>query len=281
MRAVHRLDGTEIIPYGYDYFSTAVVNNAQYILAERDGYEYVFSLLDGSLIYEENTPDPEYDYVQYFMKDCMIIQHREVVVTAENGGWPIYGYYSQLYHYDGTPFGEKYRNIYPLNDVYRTMAAKDANAEMLFHATTQNGVEAVINQAGEVIFEVPDNGWVTVLNEDRIIKNDYDTNIASLCDGQGNSLTEKDYSYMHTMYMEDATGAYIGANLLNASYTIAGKTMYDLLDFDGNVLVERAKNIQTLSPDRFWVEKGFYQGLMDRDGNWLYKQSVFDSAVDE
>ena len=50
---------------------------------------------------------------------------------------------------------------------------------------------------------------------------------------------------------------------------------------NGNILIEKAKNIAVMSEDRFWVEKGFSQGLMDDQGNWLFQQSLFDSAVDE
>ena len=281
IRGLQRLDGTEIVPYGYEYFSSGVVQDAPYVIANRDNIESVLSLEDGHVIYQESGENAEYDYIQYFLKDCMVIQKREVVATAEQGGWPIYAYYSQLYNYDGEPIGEKYRSMYPCTEAYRIALAHDGKAEMLFNATTQNGVEVIINQAGEVLYQIPENGWLTVINDKRVIINDYDTNVAALCDESGNPLTEKAYEYMHTFYMESTSGEYICTNLINANYMLAGKVVYDLLDLDGNVVIERAKSIQTLSEDRFWVEKGFYQGMMDREGNWLYKQSVFDSAADE
>ena len=64
-------------------------------------------------------------------------------------------------------------------------------------------------------------------------------------------------------------------------YRYGGSELCDLLDLNGNILIEKAKNIAVLSEDRFWVEKGFSQGLMDDQGNWLFQQSLFDSAVDE
>ena len=132
-----------------------------------------------------------------------------------------------------------------------------------------------------MLYKIPDNGWISVVRNDRIIESFYDVNTAALYDADGNLLTEKPYTYIYTMYLEDASGDYINSNLINASYELAGKTIYDVLDLDGNILLERVKNVQALSEDRFWVEKGFYQGLMDREGNWIYKESVFDSAVDE
>ena len=281
VRGLQRLDGTELVPYGYDYFNFSVVNDAPYIVASKNSIESVISLEDGTVVYREDSDNPEYDYIQYFLKDCMVIQKREVVATAENGGWPIYAYFSQLYAYDGTPIGERYRSLYPCTEANSAALAKDGEAEMLFYATKTNGEEVIINQAGEVIYKIPDNGWISVLRNDRIIESFYNTNTAALYDAEGNQLTEKPYTYIYTMYVESASGDYINSSLLNASYELAGKTIYDVLDMDGTILLERVKGVQVLSEDRFWVEKGFYQGLMDREGNWIYKESVFDSAVDE
>ena len=278
---LQQLDGTEIVPYAYDYFSFSVVNDAPYVVASKNSIECVISLADGTVVYQENSENPEYDYIQYFLNDCMIIQKREVVATAENGDWPIYSYFSQLYKYDGTPIGEKYRSLYPCTEANRIALAENSQAELLFNATKTNGEEVIINQAGEVLYKIPDNGWISVVRNDRIIESFYDVNTAALYDADGNLLTEKPYTYIYTMYLEDASGEYIDSKMINASYALAGTTIYDVLDLDGNILIERAKNVQALSEDRFWVEKGFYQGLMDREGNWIYKESVFDSAVDE
>ena len=281
VRGLQQLDGTEIVPYGYDYFSFSVVNDAPYIVASKNDIECVLSLADGSIVYQETGEYPEYDYIQYFLKDCMVIQKREVVATAETGGWPIYAYSSHLYRYDGTPIGEQYRSLYPCTEANRAALAEHDEAEMLFNATKTNGEEVIINQAGEVLYQIPENGWISVIRNDRIIESFYDTNTAALCDVDGNKLTEKPYTYIYTMYVESASGDYIDSGLINGSYELAGKTIYDVLDLDGNILLERVKGVQVLSEDRFWVEKGFYQGLMDRKGNWIYKESVFDSAVDE
>lgn len=69
--------------------------------------------------------------------------------------------------------------------------------------------------------------------------------------------------------------------LVTGRYAYGNSQLSDLLDLDGNILVEQAKYICPLSLNRFWVEKGFTQGLMDESGRWLYQQSLFDSAIDE
>ena len=122
---------------------------------------------------------------------------------------------------------------------------------------------------------------MTLLSDNRLIIHESDENRSYLCDMDGNQINEKEYEYMNTMYLESTDGMYTQSRLINASYTISGTSLCDLLDIDGNILIERAKSIMAISADRFWVEKGFSQGMMDAKGNWIYEQSVFASAVDE
>ncbi|MBQ3205882.1 MAG: DUF5046 domain-containing protein, partial [Peptococcaceae bacterium] len=168
----------------------------------------------------------------------------------------------------------------PQMGLYNMALSEGKEAEMLFSATTMDGTDLIINADEEVLFTLED-GWMTLLSEDRMIIHDNNGNGAYLCDMAGNQINEKAYEYMNMMYMESADGIYGQSRLINASYTLAGKNLCDLVDMDGNILIERAKNIQALSPDRFWVEKGFSQGLMDAKGNWIYEESVFRSAADE
>ena len=119
------------------------------------------------------------------------------------------------------------------------------------------------------------------MNENRFILHDNENDSNYLCDINGNRIGEKEYQYMHELYFESGNGNVTKSGLIMANYQLAGKNLYDLIDYDGNVILERCKNIQGLSENRFWVEKGFSQGLMDRDGNWIYEQSVFASAAEE
>ena len=51
--------------------------------------------------------------------------------------------------------------------------------------------------------------------------------------------------------------------------------LYDLLDLDGNVILEGCNSISFADDGRAVVKKGFSQGMMDFEGNWLYKRSIF------
>ena len=109
-----------------------------------------------------------------------------------------------------------------------------------------------------------------------------DSDTAFLQDLQGNVKNEKNYEDIYAEYaVSGSDGIAQRLPLVTGYYTHGYLQLYDLLDLDGNILIEQAKNIRTLSANRFWVEKGFTQGLMDERGNWLYQQSLFDSAVDE
>ena len=55
----------------------------------------------------------------------------------------------------------------------------------------------------------------------------------------------------------------------------------DLLDLDGRVLVEGLNDIYEAGPDRISVRKGFDVGLMDWQGNWIAKHSIFSVLLDD
>ena len=70
--------------------------------------------------------------------------------------------------------------------------------------------------------------------------------------------------------------------LMVGSYQFGQKYLYDLLDTEGNILIEGLSNYNYPQGDGpIYVCKGFSYGFMDTDGNWLWKRSIFDSAVDE
>ena len=277
---LYDLNGNEIIPCEYEYFYSGDIVDVPYVKAQRDNREFVISLADGRIVYQESNVFPDYDYIQYLLKDRMIIQTRETVATAERFGYPIYRYSTAMYDYEGNIISDKYNYLSPQMGLYNMALAEGKEPEMLFFATRHDGTELIINADEEVLFTLED-GWMTLLSDNRLIIHESDENRSYLCDMDGNQINEKEYEYMNTMYLESTDGMYTQSRFINASYTISGTSLCDLLDIDGNILIERAKSIMAISPDRFWVEKGFSQGMMDAKGNWIYEQSVFASAVDE
>ena len=57
-------------------------------------------------------------------------------------------------------------------------------------------------------------------------------------------------------------------------------TLYDVLNVDGSVMVEGLNDYRGINGDLIICRKGFEQGLMDFNGNWIYKESLFAELED-
>lgn len=279
---IEHLDGTEIVPCEYDYFSSYYALGVPYILAHKDEIDFVISLEDGTTLYQEKEAHTEHGYyILYLLEDSMLIQTREIVDRSAEKEWPIYQYYSQFYDYTGNPISKRYLSLYPRPELYRQAKTENKDVDLLCEVVTEEGENQIINQNGEILYRIPENCWVSIIDQDRFIlhTDTYDT--AALYNWNGDCLSEKPYQYMYQMYIENDAETLVLAKYVCASYMIGNTTLYDVLDLDGTLLLERLKSVTALSEDRFWVEKGFSQGLMDKDGNWVYQQSIFNSTVDE
>ena len=61
--------------------------------------------------------------------------------------------------------------------------------------------------------------------------------------------------------------------------TASGGYLYDILALDGTVLLADASNVTACEPEFFACRRGFECGWMDLEGGWLWKESVWASAV--
>lgn len=95
--------------------------------------------------------------------------------------------------------------------------------------------------------------------------------------GQPLALAQE-YNYLYRMY--DSSGQ-SSLEYFEAGYTNEqGQSRVDLLDKDCNVLVGDLNSIRAFANGVFVVERGFERGLMDAQGNWIYKESVFNELED-
>lgn len=72
--------------------------------------------------------------------------------------------------------------------------------------------------------------------------------------------------------------------LLIGYYPVGNTYLMDLLDTEGNVVVEGLNDYYTYVSDPagiLFVRKGFSYGIMDMEGNWLWKESIFQTTADE
>ncbi len=69
---------------------------------------------------------------------------------------------------------------------------------------------------------------------------------------------------------------------LLGSYQVGRTYLYDLLDGEGNLLLEGLKNFSACDSDRFfYAERGFQHGYLTFSGEWLWSESIFQSTGDD
>ena len=158
-----------------------------------------------------------------------------------------------------------------------------------FYIEAPNSEALIVNPKGEVILDLPAQSWVEEVSDHVIaIKhNRAENRPVNLYTIDGTAIPlEKTYYKMHTLW-------YQGPLPYFAAYyeTPQGANHIDLLDENGNILIENCWENTTLENDdvlpffcdgyRVLARKGFSQGMMDMAGNWIYKESIFDSFGNE
>lgn len=96
-------------------------------------------------------------------------------------------------------------------------------------------------------------------------------------DGQPLALAHE-YDYISSVY--DKSGQ-ASLDYYVADYTDnQGKSKSDLLDGKGQIVLGGFDSLYHSTNGVFVVERGFERGLMDAQGNWIYKESVFNELED-
>ena len=62
-----------------------------------------------------------------------------------------------------------------------------------------------------------------------------------------------------------------------AYHQVNGSSRCDVLDINGELLISNLTTVGTIGPDRIAVVRGFSMGLMDLEGSWIAKHSVYNS----
>ena len=263
---VYGLDGTERIPCDYDKVRGCNAPGVDLCIAQKGEQFFVISLEDGAVRYASAAQDGVQEMeIVYADDDVMLMDFSRY----EQGEWQ---QAMQMYNYEGEAVSERYETIY----------REYTDTDCYFIARDLSRTPLLLNRQGEVVFEGAPDTWLQIAGNGRLIYSDWKDNKAQLLDLEGNKYGSRDYESINSVYLYNGSlETEQKPSLLLGRYRYGGSELCDLLDLNGNILIEKAKNIAVLSEDRFWVEKGFSQGLMDDQGNWLFQQSLFDSAVDE
>ena len=263
---VYGLDGTERIPCDYDKVRGCNAPGVDLCIAQKGEQFFVISLEDGAVRYASAAQDGVQEMeIVYADDDVMLMDFSRY----EQGEWQ---QAMQMYNYEGEAVSERYETIH----------REYTDTDCYFIARDLSRTPLLLNRQGEVVFEGAPDTWLQIAGNGRLIYSDWKDNKAQLLDLEGNKYGSRDYESINSVYLYNGSlETEQKPSLLLGRYRYGGSELCDLLDLNGNILIEKAKNIAVLSEDRFWVEKGFSQGLMDDQGNWLFQQSLFDSAVDE
>ena len=57
--------------------------------------------------------------------------------------------------------------------------------------------------------------------------------------------------------------------------------LLDVLDLNGNIIIDNVIRIYDVGPDRIALRRGFSIGLMDFSGNWITRRSIFGTLIDD
>lgn len=254
-QGLYTLDGEELLPCEYD--NIRPIKNSTLCIVDRKqpSDSFVMDLADGTVRY---TTPTEGQRIQYADDKCVLI------FSILPDGNETY----QIVRYDGVAVSKIYSVF------LRCMNEGEPNPVFGDYGSI------LVDQDGKELYTVPDDQWLSWVGPNRIVVEK--DGVAHLQDLEDNVKSKKDYIGIYAEYALTEDGSDNSrVSYVTGYYRYHNLQLYDLMDLDGNLLIEQAKFIDVLSPNRFWVEQGFSQGLMDETGAWIYQQSLFTSPTEE
>ena len=187
----------------------------------------------------------------------------------------------QLVGLDGTPKTEQ---------TFSWPSAHDTNADgipEMFSATTDDYSKAFLFAPdGTVLYHADTNSSITVLSQTDALLSRYmekeNRNIWSWLDLQAGTETPLSAAYENIYYNPLYSEYGIEPGLISRGGTNElGWYRTDILDADGNVLLEDLQDMIYRGNGIFQCSRGFSSGLLKLDGTWLYEESSFSTLTDD
>lgn len=267
------------------YFDGVISRDGKVLFAGKENTDYLF-LNDRQgrqryILETETTYDPErlskYDEplqtaCTYRIYDLQGGLQKEINVQAE-------GYSGDVVRYAFAPDGDLNKFRVVVNQIRQngTFQILDVDGKVLVEeqvATPEglNNIEDCYSwlELTESIMQMH-----TSIYDDEY--NSLDTTYFYDMSGQPLQLAQN-YNYVYELYDDFSS---IPSGYYRGYYeNEQGQSLTDLLDKDGNVLVSGINEINRYSDGLFVVVRGFERGLIDAQGNWLYKETVFNELED-
>lgn len=141
-----------------------------------------------------------------------------------------------------------------------------------------NGRVYLFDEEGRELFSVPNNstGNLEYAGDGRYIVNDRYKDY--IIDSKGTVIWERE----REKYAYHSISSIPFGNMLHESYRLENfkGPIHNILSVDGEILVEGLSKIYVYGQTCLYVRKGFSSGLMDYNGNWIWKRSVFQKLTD-
>ncbi len=206
--------------------------------------------------------------IQYLLPDAAI-------VTADSEITPY-----RLVSRDGTPLMDQTFFWPSPYDAYG-----DGTPE-LFSANASNyDTVLIFKPDGTVLYEAQ-SGYVTILNESAALLSQYleeeNRDLLSWIDLQAGTETPLSVAYENVYYNPLYSEYGIEPGLISrGGSNELGWYRTDILDADGNVLLEGLQDMIYRGNGIFQCSRGFTSGLLRLDGTWLYEESSFSALTDD
>lgn len=207
--------------------------------------------------------------IQYLLPDAAI-----VAVDHEESAY-------QLVAFDGTPLIEQ---TFSWPNAYDTDA--DGIPE-LFDARINDYTGTILfTPDGTVVYETESDCYVTILSEDAALLSQYlddeNRNLWAWLDLRDGTQTPLPAVYENTYYnpLYSEHGMELGFFSRSGSNDL-GWYRSDILDAEGNVVLEGLQNLIYRGDGIFQCSRGFTSGLLKLDGTWLYEESSFSTLTDD
>lgn len=254
-----RPDGTLALPCVYQELRTGQLGCV--CVKDESGWHAVVAET-GEILFSSPTR------IQYLLPEAAI-----VAVDEEESAY-------QLVAFDGTPLMDRQFSWPSSHDV-----ENDGFPELFSAQINDYTGTLIFRPDGTVVYETESDCYMTILSEDAALLSQYleeNRNLWAWLDLRDGTQTPLPAVYENTYYnplysehgMEQGFFSRGGSNELGWYRT-------DILDAEGNVLLEGLQDVIYRGNGIFQCSRGFTSGLLKLDGTWLYEESSFSTLTDD